>query len=236
MRALARAFAVLVLLAPRAAAAQADEFAQAAALEGESSAIWILDDGIGVDDVPWNEYDAQASYLPRERLHFGAMLRAAWLPGGGPMVPEGPVFDLSGFLDYRYSDRSPIRFRIAIALTAQDYRDENVGAGMWRTSSPWSLRLRIYPFSIDIQHLVTLRVAGDLGFQWYPRPDVESGGIAFMTGTTGEALLRFLDGALEVGVYGGIQTTAVATTSRVNAYDSLQVQGVLGGLVGYNAP
>lgn len=231
------AFAVIAM-APSIAAAQEParvpvdlEFAQAESFLVDDT--WVLDDGVGIEQQPWNTYDPAASYTPRGPLRFGVQLRVGALPGGAPPAPDGPLFDVSAFLDFRYSERLLLRSRIAIAISAQPYGEEYRPGGYVVSSSPLAFRLRVYPLSFDLDRYVAFRVAGEIGVQWMPQPGNDGGATGFFYGGTVELVGLLLDGQLELGVFGGMQGTGIAVLTRTGSYQATHVDGVVGATIGY---
>jgi hypothetical protein len=220
--------ALLALPAPASAQEEQEELEEFAEVERDLDDVWTLDDGAG-DDLVWNDYDPSAEYAPRGMAHLGVQLRVGGLFGGGQPLTDGGLGDLSVFFDLRYAQRGPIRLRIALAFSAQTYGERNAGSGTWEASSPFALRARVYPVSVDITDWIVLRPAVELGAQWTERPDNDRGEWAFFFGLTGEAMLRLLEGSFEVGLFGGFQLTAVGVTSRGPwHYHRMPMQGALG--------
>ncbi len=193
---------------------------------------WVLDDGIGTEQVPWDDFDPAEHFLPRGTVHLGVNLRIAALPGGAPGIPEGPLVEAGLFLDIRYRRELPWRLRIALALNYQPYASENLGAGTTIESSPFAFRLRISPLSFDIGEWVTIRIGGEIGGQSTPQPGT-NGSTAFLGGMANELVIRLLDGTLEAGATVGFQTTAAGRTTRAGYGTSLTAEAVIGVTVGY---
>ena len=192
------------------AAPAQDEFEDAAA---ELDDVWNLDDGQGAE-LAWDSFDPAAHYLPRGIVHLGVQLRVGGVFGGRAPVPDGPLGDLGVFVDLRFSPRGPLRMRIGLAVSAQAFDERNRGSGMWEASSPVAIRARVTPIGVDITDWIAIRPTVDLGAQWTRRPDNDSGEWSFFFALSGEAMLRLLDGTLEVGIFGGFQLTGIGVTSR----------------------
>lgn len=181
MRRHARRFALALAFAcaaPRAAQAQASEeraqdFDEAALFLDPSSVVWVLDDGVGTDDAPWQDADPERSYLPFGQVHAGAHVRIAALPGGSdPLQGDGPLLELGGFLDIRYGRYSPWRLRLAVAVSYQPNESRYLGAGTTQASSSGALRFRAQPIAFDIGQWIVVRAGCDLGLQWSPSDPV----------------------------------------------------------------
>jgi len=209
-------------------------FGGAASFLRQDDAPWILDDGVGVAELPWDPYDSEIGYVPRGAVHAGVQLRVAAVLGGGINVPDGPLFELSGFLDIRYRPTSPWRIRLAIAASFQSWHEQYLGAGTIVASSPFSLRTRALFLNVDLGRWVNVRVGGDIGLQWTPSGG--DGRVDVAGGPTAEITVLLLDGALEVGFAGGMQLTAYNRTSREYSSLSYAPEAVLGVTAAYVIP
>jgi hypothetical protein len=199
---------------------------------GQARTPWVLDDGVTDAQVPWDDFDPGAEYTPRDPIHLGAQLRFGALPGGAVPLPDGPLVELGGILDGRYSPRSPWHLRVVLAASFQLPGDENLGAGVHSTTSPFALKIRLLPIAVDLEQWGALRAGAEIGVQYVPQ--LGGGGEwEMLPGFSGEAVVRLLDGRLEVGAFGGIQWTAVGRSSRSGYSWRLELEGVIGVTVGY---
>src|SRR5690606_26767367 len=89
----------------------ADPFGSATSFLESDDGTWVLDDGVGFEELPWDTVDHGRAYRPRGFAHLGAQLRVAALLGTDGRAPEGPLVELSGFADFRYRPTGPWRFR-----------------------------------------------------------------------------------------------------------------------------
>lgn len=238
------ALALLALLAaPAAGRAQPAEggsvdpasFDEARLFLDPSGVLWVLDDGVGTDTVPWNDVDPDASYLPLGLAHGGVQLRVAALPGGTAPQLDGPLVEVFGFFDLRYSRWSAWRLRAGVALSYQPHSEQHLGGGEYIASSPLALRARVLPISFDFGRWLGLRVGGDVGAQWAP---IFGGGMSTSVfgGMTSDLVVLLLDGLLEVGITGGIQWTAIHRTSRRFPYTYTTPEAVIGLTAAYLVP
>jgi hypothetical protein len=237
MRALSPLFvriAAASALVPAIAAAQDDaEFARASDALRED--VLVLDDGVDAEEVPWETYDAAASYGPRGNAHLGLSLRVGGIIATSDEVPDGVLADLSAFVDIRYVQTKPFRLRIAVAFAGQTYNAADRSGGVYVASSPFSARIRLFPLSIDILNFLTVRAAGEIGIQWAPTPD-GSGVVAPFYGASAEIVVLTLDSTLEIGALGGFQFTTVAGLNREWGWQQQSFDAVLGAMVSYVVP
>ncbi|HJL15478.1 MAG TPA: hypothetical protein RMH99_07485 [Sandaracinaceae bacterium LLY-WYZ-13_1] len=199
------------------------------------SGVWVFDDGVEVDDVPWDDFDEHAMYRPRGRSHFGVQLRAGGLLGDVPPAPAGPWAEVGIFYDLRYSPRRPWHLRFVAAFSMQPPgRDSSPGA--IRESNTWVVRTRVLPLSIDFGSWVTGRLGGGVMFAWLP--DFAGGGdFQVRPEIAGEVTANLLDGHLELGLYTGMTYSFVRSMGTMtfgNVDDG--VQGQLGVTVGWVLP
>lgn len=236
------ALACALGIAPAIAEAQ-DEFDEAAQEVGETRE-WDLDDGVGTDEVPWDDYDPVEAYEPHGTVHAGVFLRVAAMQPVAPF-PGGPLVELSGALDVRYRWDRPWGIRFALALSYQEYRAEELGGGTFIGTSPLALRVRVMPLSVDIGRWLALRVGGDIGAQWVPESNGNMHAVA-TGGVSGDFVVKLFEGTVELGITGGVQTTAATTLARTDPLygyyglhstgDSIQVQTFVGATLGYLFP
>ena len=199
---------------------------------GQTRGVWVLDDGVGLAEVPWDDFDPGAEYTPRDPIHLGIQLRVGALPGGSYPLLDGPLIELGAIFDARYSARSPWHMRVLLAASFQNPADENLGAGVHVFSSPFALKLRVLPISIDLQQWGALRAGGEIGIQYVPQ--LGGDGIwMVLPGVNGEAVVRLLDGVLEIGAFGGFQWTGIGRSTRSGFFQELGFEGVVGVSVGY---
>jgi hypothetical protein len=193
------------------------------------------DDGIGVDEVPWDEFDVLVHYLPRGLVHWGAALRIAAMPDSGERLPAGPLIELGAFLDLRYRMQSPWRMRFVVAASFQPPEETRPGGGQIDWSSPFAVRFRWLPLSLDLHQWVTLRAGGEIGLQLVPIYDDVARWDA-LPGLLTEIAVRALDGLLEIAFTLGCQGTGIGVADRSGDRTDLVAQAVVGGSVGYLFP
>ncbi|MGE0789636.1 MAG: hypothetical protein AB7S26_28445 [Sandaracinaceae bacterium] len=208
------------------------EFAELDTFIGVASgrADWTLDDGVGTPQVPWDDYDPEYAYGPRGNVHLGITARLAAMPGGGVGLPapDGPYIEAGGLLDIRYAQDRPWRLRLGVAVNYQPYAQENLGAGSHVSQSPFALRFRIQPLAVDLGHWISLRLGADLGMQWAPGYATDGGAMAFLFAAHGEVALLLLEGVFEIGLFGGLQMTAVGRSTRSGFGTDLRPEGMIG--------
>ncbi len=204
-------------------------------LEQVRRGAWVLDDRVSLEDVPWDGLDPRAAYAPRGLVHWGIGGRLAAMPGGGAGLPapDGPMIEAAFLLDIRYAQDLPWRMRLALAINYQPYDEANVGGGVRIAQSPLAIRLRVMALSFDLTRWLGVRIGPDIGMQWAPPVSGEGGEMTWLFGTSAEVVLNLLDGLLEVGLVGGIQSTAVGRGTRNGWEVALRAEGVLGATVGY---
>jgi hypothetical protein len=215
---------------PTDATATSPDVAPEAAIELPQRA---YDDGVGVDEVPWDDAHPKVHYLPLGTIHLGLQLRLGFFPGADAPLSAGPVSELSGFLDTRFNPRDPWRLRIAIAASIQPTSENLPGVGTVEQSSPFALRTRLL-YGMDIEQLVTVRLGVGLGLQWVPLPD--SGRLCAMFENLQEIAFRLFDGRAEAAISGGVQLTAVGVANRSGDECELRAQPVVGGSIAYVLP
>ncbi|MEZ4335336.1 MAG: hypothetical protein R3B82_01800 [Sandaracinaceae bacterium] len=212
---------VLVLLCawPLAAHAQDDEFDDVERELGapRPTGAWQLDDGVGTRELPWDDFDPTHAYLPRGDTQLGLEMRVNALPMRSLYTTERPQLELHGFVNIRYSSRSPWLLRIGIVAAWELHQQANLGGGTLVTSSAAHVRLRIQPLSVELGRNFGLRVGSDIGVQFAPSP----GGVRPMvsTATLAQLVVRTDDGRFEGGVHGGFQISGVDRLERPNVFD-----------------
>lgn len=213
----------------------ADPFGSATSFLESDDGTWVLDDGVGFEELPWDTVDHGRAYRPRGFAHLGAQLRVAALLGTDGRAPEGPLVELSGFADFRYRPTGPWRFQLGVVASVQTFDSQYLGAGISKSTGALSVRARVLPINFDIGTWVNLRAGGDIGFQWSPTAGGD-GLFDLAGGPTAEISVLLLDGTLELGVGGGMQLTAVTRTTRTGSYGRLAPQAVVGATVAYVVP
>ena len=172
--------------------------------------VWALDDGAG-DEIEWNDFDPHGSYYPRGGLHFGVELNLGYVVSENTATQQRPQVEVHGYVDLRYSHRSPWRLRLGVVLGAQPFHTTHLGGGAVVTTSVFSARVRLLPLSVDFGSNFGLRAGGDIGFQIVPggaSPVVPAGGpVAQVVGRTD-------DGSLEIGAYTMMVLTGVDRAGR----------------------
>ncbi len=176
---------------------------------------WALDDGAGAE-LAWDDYDPAMAYAPRGGLHWGLEARVGVVPTESLSTSVRPQFEIHGFVDVRYAQRSPWRLRVGIAVGAEPYRSTNLGGGALVTSSAFSIRLRVLPLSIDLGRNLGLRAGGDFGLQVAPGPDAPS--VLFDGAGLVQLVARTDDGRIEIGAYAGARPTGVQRLERPRLY------------------
>jgi len=202
--------------------AAADDFEQADRSLGSPTpvGVWDLDDGAGETQLAWDDYDPAHSYGPRGAVHWGLEGRIGAVPNESLSTSARPQFEIHGFMDVRYSSRSPWRLRLGIAVGAEPFESTNLGGGTFVTSSMFWVRLRVLPMSIDIGQNFGVRAGGDIGFQVAPGRAgtsvlIDGAGIVQLVG-------RSDDGRIEIGAYVGMRLTGVDRLER--SYDRFSSQ------------
>lgn len=178
---------------------------------------WQLDDGVGEDEVPWDDFDPTHAYYPRGGLSFGLEVRANAIPTRTLYTSERPQLELHGFLAIRYSSRSPWQMRVGVVAGWEPFQQSNLGGGTFVTSSTAYLRLRVQPLSVDLGRNFGLRVGSDIGIQIAPSPG--GGRVMVSTATQAQFVVRTDDGRFEGGIQGGFQIGGADRLERPNAFD-----------------
>ncbi|MCB9592065.1 MAG: hypothetical protein H6719_04975 [Sandaracinaceae bacterium] len=239
--------ALLVCAWPLAAQAQSDEAPPVDEFEDAEVALgsprpvdtWTLDDGVGADEVPWDTFDPSYDYFPRGPLQVGLEARISALPTTSLATSPRPQLELHGFLNFRYSARSPWQMRVGVAIAWEPHESTNLGGGTFVTTSALYVRLRVLPLSVDFGRNFGLRAGPDVGFQYAPSPG--GGAILFAAGGTAQIVARTDDGRFEAGVHAGAQLTGIDRLERPNPYDyydqaggaSFNVDPIVGATAGY---
>lgn len=200
---------------------------------------WRLDDGIGPEEVPWDDFDPSRGYFPRGGPHLGLELRVSALPLDTFTTSPRPQVELHVFTSIRYAGGSPWQLRLGIAVGWELHEQSYLGGGTIVTSSAFYVRLRVLPLSVDFGRNVGLRLGPDIGLQVAPSPGggrvmVSAGGLAQLVGRTD-------DGRFEAGAHAGFQITGADRLGRPNAFDptddgtgqSYTVDPVVGLTAGY---
>jgi len=198
---------------------------------------WTLDDGVTTEDVPWDDFDPRGDFYPRGGVHWGLELRAGAIPTTSLSTQERPQFELGGFVDLRYSSHSPWRMRIGLAVSAEPYRETNLGGGAFVSSSVTAIKLRVLPLSVDVGHNFGFLVGPEIGIQIAPGP-IEPR-VLFYSGGTLQLVGRTDDGRLEIGAYVSMVMTGVSRLERANfgvgtrRSEHFEIDAVLGVSGGY---
>ncbi len=80
------------------------------------------------------------------------------------------------------------------------------------------VRIRVLPLAVDLAEWISIRIGGDVGLQWLPAHLGREGYVEWMPALSGEVVLRFLGGDIEVGAFGGIQFTGVSPRAARSFY------------------
>lgn len=236
--------------APREQLASPDVSAEAAAAAGEPTPepqarepeagppadgeAWVLDDGVGLDEVTWDPLPTGSPLVPRGRLHFGATLRVAALPADSSPAPDGPQVELGVLLDFRIRERSPFHMRAVLSISGRPHGDRWRGAGITDSAGPLAVRLRLMPLSVHLAEWLALRVGAAVSVDWVPAPLGDT--VAVGGGVDTEIVARFDDGQFEVGITGGLQLDAVGRTTRTGVEQAIAPEPMIGLVASWVAP
>jgi hypothetical protein len=199
-----------------------DEFADPEADDPEHvpDRVWVLDDHRG-EEVPWDDFDPRAEYLPRGEFHLGVQVRAGLLPGHSE-IPWGPFLECGLVLDIRYSRTSPWHMRGVIAFSWQNQTSTSPGA---------TFLFRLLPLTIDLGDWIVVRAGGQIGAHWLQSPG--GGALEFHGGANGEIALKLIDGRLELALTGGFQTSRFRRGDDWGAWTDTAITAMAGGHIGY---
>ncbi len=223
MRPLATLALLLACAWPLAAHAQdeelADEFGDVERALGAArpTGTWRLDDGRGVEAVPWDDFDPTHAYFPRGGVHFGLEMRAGAIPAETLYTSPRPQLELHGFVNVRYSSRSPWQLRMGVAVGWELHEQSYLGGGTFVTSSAAYVRLRIQPLAVDLGRNFGLRAGPDIGIQIAPGP--AGGRVMVSTAFLAQLVGRTDDGRFEAGVHGGFQISGADRLERPDAFN-----------------
>ncbi|MBX3271915.1 MAG: hypothetical protein KF729_16725 [Sandaracinaceae bacterium] len=175
---------------------------------------WRLDDGLGVEQVPWDDFDPSLGYFPRGDVHLGLEGRLSGLFMDSLQTDMRPQLEVHGFVHIRYASRSPWHLRLGLVVGWEPHQTTYLGGGTLVTTSAVYVRARLLALAFDLGSNAALRVGPDLGIQIAPSPD----GARVLFSGAGLAHLAFHtdDGRFEAGVHGGFQLTGVARVERPN--------------------
>jgi hypothetical protein len=203
--------------------------------ESPAVRVWAFDDGVGVEEVPWDEFDPLVHYRPKGLVHAGVEVRVAALLGGPEPLGAGPLVEALVFMDARFAPLWPFRIRIAAVVSGQPSWEYRGGSGNVTWGSPLGLRARLFPLAVDFGQFVSWRLGGDIGVQYAPYGAGRGHWEMFPAFST-ELVGRVLEGRLELGAIVGAQWTAIGVSDRSGDHVELEAQAVLGGLVSYVFP
>ena len=159
------------------------------------------------------------------------------LPHDTLQTSPRPQVEVHGFLNVRYSSRSPWQLRLGVAVGWEPHESTYLGAGTSVTSSAGYVRLRVLPLSVDLGRNVGLRFGGDLGAQLVPSPG--GGRVMFSAAGLGQLVGRTDDGRFEAGVHGGALITGRERRGRTITFSNRAsttthaIDPVLGLTAGY---
>lgn len=129
-------------------------------------------------------------------------------------------------MDVRFGQASPWHFRIVGELSYKDHEDALVGRGS-RHGGGFALRLRVFPFAVDLGDYIAFRVGVEIGAQLVD-PSFEAAG-ALLT----ELGVRLFDGRLELGLTAGVLQSPYRIVFGSGEEVSSSIQFLLAGHAGY---